>query len=92
MLGGLASSSPYYKDNILEFDIKKQEWTSVGNMNYDNDALGVSEVNFADFEPWCQNSTTPPIGIRKAPLPEQGKTGHDDGPDADDFLYKVQDE
>ena len=91
VLGGLAGTTPYYKDNILEFDIKKQEWTSVGNMNYGNDALSVSEVNFTDFEPWCQNSSTP-IGVKKAPLPEHGKTGYDNGPDADDFLYEVQDE
>ena len=54
-------------------------------MNYGNDALSVSEVNVTDFEPWCQNSSTP-IGVKKAPLPEHGKTGYDNGPDADDFL------
>ena len=72
--GGLASDGSY-KDNILEFDINKQEWTQFSNMNYDNDALGVSEVNFEDFEPWCQNSTIP-IGIRKAPLPKHGMKGN----------------
>ena len=53
--GGLASDGSY-KDNILEFDINKQEWTQFSTMNYVNDALGVSEVNFTNFEPWCQTS------------------------------------
>ena len=45
---------PYYQNNILEFDIKNQDWAQVGNLSSAAYAHGVSVVNFADFEPWCQ--------------------------------------
>ena len=59
-------------DNILEFDINKQEWTQVGNMTYAAHSPGVSEVNFADFEPWCRKRSLNKI---KPILPEPGKEG-----------------
>ena len=49
-------NSTIYQDNILEFDINKREWTEVGNMNYAAHNVGVSEVNFTNFEPWCQKN------------------------------------
>ena len=50
--GGVNDNNSY-KNNILEFDIRNQKWTQVGNMNYAAHSLGVSEVDFADFELWC---------------------------------------
>ena len=50
-------SSPKFKNHILEFDINKLEWTQVANMTYAANGIAVSEVDFADFEPWCQKSS-----------------------------------
>ena len=61
-------------DNILEFDINKQEWTQVGNMTYAAHSPGVSKVNFADFEPWCKK---PSLKNIKPILPLPGKKGDD---------------
>ena len=67
-----------YKNNIREFDISNLEWTQVGNMPYAADYAGVSEVNFTDFELWCQQSSRKKI----IPYPlEQGKKEDDDFPD-----------
>ena len=63
--GGVQKPYPKYKNDILEFDINKREWTRVGNMTYGTGlsaieqgatGVGVSEVNFADFKPWCQKA------------------------------------
>ena len=69
--GGLAST---HRDIILEFDISKQEWTQTGNMSYSARNPGVSEVNFADFEPWCNKRSFKNI---LPSLPESGKMGDD---------------
>ena len=47
----------FQSNNILEFDINKREWTIVGKLTHATQDMGVSEVDFADFEPWCQNDT-----------------------------------
>ena len=43
-------------------------------MTYAAYSLGVSEVNFADFEPWCQKRS---LKKNKPILPEPGKKGND---------------
>ena len=80
--GGLTNNT-IYKDNILEFDINKQEWEylcvsdmCMMTMKYPADAIGVSEVNFADYEPWCQTRSLKEI---KPSLPETGKKEDDAG-------------
>ena len=70
-LGGLLGNGGYLSD-ILEFDINKQEWTQNNNMTYAARDNGVSEVDFAYFEPWCQKRS------QKTPiLPVPGKKGDD---------------
>ena len=71
------TNNTIYKDNILEFDINKQEWEylcvtdmCMMTMKYAADAIGVSEVDFADYEPWCQQRSLREI---KPSLPEIGK-------------------
>ena len=71
--GGLGSA-PSYKNNILEFDINKLEWTQIGNMTYAAHSPAVSEVNFADFEPWCQKRS---LKKNQPILPVPGKKGDD---------------
>ena len=70
-LGGLLGNGGYLSD-ILEFDINKQEWTQNNNMTYAARDNGVSEVDFADFEPWCQKRS-----LMKPILPVPGKKGDD---------------
>ena len=55
--GGYGKASPNFNNHILEFDINKREWTQVGNMTYGATGVAVSEVDFADFEPWCKKSS-----------------------------------
>ena len=69
-LGGLLGSD--YISDILEFDINKQEWTQINNMTYAARDCGVSEVDFADFESWCQTRS-----LKKPILPEPSKEGDD---------------
>ena len=71
------TNNTIYKDFILDFDINKQEWDYLCvtdmcalRMKYAADAIGVSEVNFADYEPWCQQRSQREI---KPSLPEIGK-------------------
>ena len=52
--------------------------TGAGEIQQGAAGVGVSEVNFTDFEPWCQQS------LRKKIIPyplEQGKREEDDFPD-----------
>ena len=49
----------FRSNNILEFDINKREWTIVGKLTNATQDMGVSEVDFTDFKPWCQNNTLP---------------------------------
>ena len=68
MLGGFKNGPVI--NNIFEFDIKRQEWTQVGNMTYAAHSHGVSTVNFEDFEPWCQKRS-----LKKPILPQPRKKG-----------------
>ncbi len=72
LLGG-AGANP---SNILEFDINKREWIEVGNMNYEAWGIGVFEVNFTDFEPWCQKRSLKKFIVSP---PEPAKKGDNFG-------------
>ena len=72
MLGGFKNGPVI--NNIFEFDIKRQEWTQVGNMNYGANSPAVSEVNFADFEPWCRKRS---LKKNDPIIPEPGTKGDD---------------
>ena len=58
----------------MEFDINNQEWTQVGNMAYGAFGPAVSEVNFVDFEPWCQKRS---LKKNKPIIPVPGEIGND---------------
>ena len=80
MFSGGIGGTPYYKNNILEFDVNKQEWTQNGTMALAAHSLAVSGVDFADFEPWCQKRS---LKKNKPILPEPGKKGDNAAQPAD---------
>ena len=60
------------RNKILEYDISRQEWRQNITMSYAAQGIGLSVVNFADFEPWCQKRS-----LKKPIFPVAGKKGDD---------------